>query len=276
MAFDESKPEGKMKEVIGVIGLGVVGSAVADCFKAAGYPVAGYDKFKNIGSLGEVVAHSDVCFVAVPTATDMDTGAQDLEPLMDVLARLDRLNFTAPIVIKCTVVPGTMDKLKKMFPFLTLLHQPEFLTEANAKKDFMDQDCLLLSGPNAGAADIVLRVYREALPKARSIWVTDYKATELAKYIHNCFLAVKVAVMNEFYDYAVAIGTDYDSAVKMAATQGRIGESHLRVPGPDGKRGFGGMCFPKDTLALVSSDGGSFLSIITRAILSNKSIRGQE
>jgi UDPglucose 6-dehydrogenase len=263
------------QECIGVIGLGVVGGAVAECFKTAGFPVIGFDKFKNIGSLGEIVAHSDVCFIAVPTATDESTGIQDLSPLIDVLGRLDRFNYNGPVVIKCTVLPGTIGQLKKRFPFLTLLHNPEFLTEANAKEDFKNQPCILLSGPNAGAAEIVKRLFRDAFPKAEFLWFSDYKTTELAKYIHNCFLAVKVAFMNEMYDYAKSIDANYNDAVQAAVTQGRIGSSHLMVPGPDGKRGFGGMCFPKDTLALASSQGGSFLSILSRAILSNKSIRGQ-
>jgi UDPglucose 6-dehydrogenase len=255
---------------VGVIGCGVVGSAVAACFGKK-FPIVQYDKFKNIGSMAEIIGYADMTFVCVPTPTT-DDWKQNLEPLTDVLMRLQTLKFKGPVVVKCTVVPGTMDRMQKNFPDLRLVHNPEFLTEAKARTDFEKQTMVLLSG-KAGDVQEVLDAYRRALNGTASAWFSDFKTTELAKYIHNCLLATKVAFLNEMYDYADAIGTKYDDAVKAAISQGVIGESHTRVPGPDGKRGFGGMCFPKDTKALWNSKGGSLLSILGAAIESNDVIR---
>lgn len=258
---------------IGVIGCGVVGGAVADCFEKK-FPVVRYDKFKNIGAMADIVAYADMAFVCVPTPTG-DDGKQDLLPLEDVLFRLCVLNYLNPVIVKCTIVPGTMDKMKKRFPTLDLVHNPEFLTESKAKTDFENQSQVLLSGPNAISLGTVMDAFRAALPKAEIRWFADWKVTELAKYVHNCFLATKVAFMNEIFDYAGAIGVNYGFAVEAAISQGVIGSSHTKVPGPDGKRGFGGMCFPKDTKALYNSEHGHLLSILGTAIESNFSVRGE-
>jgi UDPglucose 6-dehydrogenase len=254
---------------VGVIGCGVVGSAVADCF-GAHFGIIRYDKFKEVGTLAAVVAYADMVFVCVPTETV--EGMQNLEPLQDVLTRLTALKFRGPVVVKCTVVPGTMDRMQAAFPDLILVHNPEFLTEANARKDFVNQNVVLISG-EVHASDLVKVAYRKALPRATIQWYSDFKVTELGKYVHNCFLATKVAFMNEIYDYAKSIGAQYELVAAAACSQGVIGTSHMKVPGPDGKRGYGGMCFPKDTTALVNSVYGGKLSIIQAVIKSNDKIR---
>ncbi len=256
-----------MKAVIGIVGFGVVGSAVAAAFGEAGHPIVVYDKFKHMGSLADVIAKADMVFVCVPTLNYHD-GRQDLRPLVDVLTRMSALHYMNPTVVKCSVVPGTMDKMRQQFRTMSLVHNPEFLTEKNAVNDFKDQKEILISSPDLAAAGFVMAVYHAAFPDAQVIMDSDFKTTELAKYIHNVTLATKVALMNEFYNHAQMIGANYDIAVQAAIGQGVIGESHTKVPGPDGKFGFGGMCFPKDTEALAYAAAGR-MPILDAVIESN-------
>lgn len=255
---------------IGVIGCGVVGTAVGDCFRNKGFSVYRYDKFKHVGKFAEVASNADVIFVCVPTPT---IGfSQDLEPIHDVCSRLQEWGFKGAVVIKSTVVPGTMDKLQSIYIGLDLIHNPEFLTEANAATDFVKQTEVLLSGPDADKLGMVIDVYRSCLIGTPVRWFSDFKATELAKYIHNTFLATKVAFMNQMHDYAKAIGASYEHAISGAIGQGVIGASHTKIA-MDGKKGFGGMCFIKDTEALIESDNGELLTILASACIYNERIR---
>ncbi len=263
-----------MKAVIGVIGVGMVGGAISECVRAnSDLGLRQYDKFKDLGELSSLVADADIAFVSVPTLNCTD-GEQDLLPLTEVLSRLDKLNFSNPVVIKCTVVPGTMNILAKAHPFLSLVHCPEFLTERNANQDFMNQKEILFSTPNATTAEITRAFLKLMLPGAPIMYCSDFKTTELAKYIHNCLLATKVAFLNEMHNYAQMIGADYSGAVGCAVNQGVIGASHCQVPGPDGKFGFGGSCFPKDTEALAFVGAGR-LPILDAVIESNRKQRNK-
>jgi UDPglucose 6-dehydrogenase len=106
---------------------------------------------------------------------------------------------------------------------------------------------------------------------------TDIASASLAKYTINCFLASKVAFMNEIYDVAKATGIDYTELSELVTLDQRIGNSHMRVPGPDG-RGFAGGCFPKDTRALVqyARKMGKDMSILEQAIISNNIIKTKQ
>ena len=81
---------------------------------------------------------------------------------------------------------------------------------------------------------------------------TNYETAEMIKYMNNCFFATKVSFLNEMYQIADACGVDWDVAVEGFVRDGRVGHSHMSVPGPDGKFGFGGSCFPKDIQAMIN------------------------
>ena len=256
---------------VGIIGVGMVGGAIkAVIEEQGGFKLASYDKYKAIGKFEDVL-DSEICFVSVPTPTD--AFLQDLRPLIDVLLNLSAANYAGLIVVKCTVLPGTMGRLAGLHSQLKIMHNPEFLTERNAMHDFKSQSHVLLSCPDTAAGSIAVEFYNKLLPKAMIALYSDYKTTELAKYLHNCFLATKVSFMNEFYDVCQKLGADYDLVSGAAKSQGMIGLSHLMVPGPDGQRGFGGSCFPKDTSALAGSLPPEYLSILRAAMSSNRKVR---
>lgn len=257
---------------VGVIGVGFVGGSVMAACMKANLKVIAFDKYRKVGTMQDV-CEADVIFVAVPTPTS--DNIQDLSAIREVLSGLEANSYRGPIIIKSTVLPGTCDMLAAAYPNLKLIHNPEFLTERNAKQDFLDQKATPVSCKDGASIQLVCDLFAKIVPNSHVTVYHDYKSTELGKYIHNAFLATKVAFMNQMYLLCKDLGTDYDNAVNVAIEQGVIGASHTKVPGPDGQLGFGGSCFPKDTEALLHSGSTvpKTLSILNEAVNFNKTIR---
>lgn len=246
-----------MKLKIGIIGKGFVGSAVEFGFSAqtgGNSEIRIYDKdsSKATHSLHETVNESDYIFLSVPTPAKID-GSNDLSILESVLYDIDAVNERIDniILIRSTVIPGTTNRLQKMYPKLNLVFNPEFLTERSAKFDFINQSRVILGG-NSYVTAAVAALYRLRFGSSLSIIETTYETAELIKYMNNCYFATKVSFMNEMKLIADTINADWDMAVEGFVRDGRIGHSHLNVPGPDGKAGFGGSCFPKDIQAMIA------------------------
>lgn len=251
---------------LGFIGVGVVGGAIYRFFKKNGVECYAYDKFKReeFDQLSEVLT-SDIIFVSVPTATRKN-GEQDLGPLSEVLSMLSEAECKARVVVKCTVLPGTMDALDAAHGNLRLVHSPEFLTAANPDLDFETSHAHLFSSSNRSSLVDVAMFFDNYFQGTSIFMSNSFRATEMAKYIHNCFLASKVSFFNDMYEACEKIGVNFDEATKMTAAVGGIGQSHFQVPGPDGQKGFGGMCFPKDTSAWIAfADRNGFQARIVNA-----------
>lgn len=237
---------------VGVIGIGCIGSAFLKALKQKGFDAVGFDKFKpEYQNTALDLLDTDIIFLCLPTPTVY--GEQDLSALYDVCATLESECFLKPIVIRSTILPGTTNRLSAIHKGLRLVHCPEFLTEKNAFHDLMNQSAVLIGGQEGAVVDQVSafwRMFDENIPILTALPIE----TELAKYFHNCFLAIKVTFANEMYDMAEKIGASYDKVKLLTQAQGKIGLSHLRVPNDDGlrgpQRGWGGLCFPKDTTAL--------------------------
>tara|TARA_Y100001963_G_scaffold103537_1_gene142510 strand:- start:736 stop:1416 length:681 start_codon:yes stop_codon:yes gene_type:complete len=154
------------------------------------------------------------------------------------------------IIIKSTVPPGTTEKLNEEYPLFDIVFNPEFLTEANFIEDFKNQDRIIIGGPRP-ATTKVRQLFSKAFPQVHII-KTSSTIAEMVKYMTNTFLATKVSFANEIYQICERLGVDYDKVVEYSTLDERLGKSHWAVPGPDGKLGFGGSCFPKDINALIS------------------------
>jgi len=246
----------KLKTNIGVIGNGFVGNAVRFAFSpqtGCEATVRVYDKVesKSLNTLEETVNKSDIIFVSVPTPSNSD-GSIHIGILESVLSDISLVHDGNDniILIRSTIVPGTTRKLQEKFTNLNLVFNPEFLTERSAKFDFINQARVILGGDEK-LTKKVGKLYNDRFGDSLSILHMKYETAEMIKYMNNCFFATKVSFMNDMYEVASKCGVEWDMAVDGFVGDGRIGHTHLAVPGPDGKRGFGGVCFPKDVRAFL-------------------------
>jgi UDPglucose 6-dehydrogenase len=231
---------------VGIIGNGFVGESQAYAFAAVSdVRIFDINPLKATHTLNEV-HDCDFVFVCVPTPM-RSSGEQDLSYIESVFQN----SKTGPIyIIKSTVLPGTTNELQTKYPDLNIVFNPEFLTERNAKLDVLNQSRIILGG-DVHITKKVEELYSIRFMNKHFIH-TDSSTAELIKYMNNTFLATKVSIMNEFYRLSNALGANWNDALHGFASDGRISESHLQVPGPDGKFGYGGTCFPKDVNAIIN------------------------
>ena len=237
---------------IGIIGQGYVGSAIKIGFEPY-YELETYDKYnvdKSSCSLEKLVNICDVIFVCVPTPMDED-GSCNTDIVEGVIDDIHKLTLEDKIVvIKSTVSPGTTDRLNKKYKKISVIFNPEFLTEANFIEDFKNQTRIILGGTRKGTNKL-RQIYGYVFPKAHII-KTGSKTAEMVKYMTNTYLATKVSFANEIYQVCEKLKIDYDKVVEYATLDERLGYSHWSVPGHDEDLGFGGHCLPKDLEALIS------------------------
>jgi len=240
---------------IGIVGNGFVGSSVAFGFSPqtgcdAEIKIYDKDESKSTHSLVETL-ESDFIFVSVPTPSNSD-GSINLDIIYDCFHEMSMLNKRKDnvILLRSTVVPGTTRALKNKFRNLNIVFNPEFLTERSAKFDFINQSRFILGGKQSDV-EKVAKLYTDRFGTTTPVIKTNYETAEMIKYMNNCYFATKVSFMNEMYQIADACGVDWGMAVDGFIRDGRIGHSHLAVPGPDGRFGFGGSCFPKDIQAMI-------------------------
>lgn len=239
--------------MIGIIGQGFVGNAVYQKFSSF-YEVFTYDldKDKCNSSLSDVIFRCETIFVCVPTPMKKD-GSCDTSIIESILGEVDLLvdNIEAKrtIIIKSTIPPGTTARFNNRYESLSIVFNPEFLTERNAVADFENQDRIIIGGPRPTTTE-VKTVFSKVFPKAHII-KTDSTHAEMVKYTTNTFLATKISFANEIYQLCGKLNIDYDKVIEYATLDDRLGDSHWGVPGHDGDLGFGGHCFPKDLAALL-------------------------
>ena len=262
----------EMKKIVGIVGNGFVGESQAFAFSPTNeIRIYDVDPLKSTHTKEET-HQSDFIFVCVPTPMDMG-GKQDLSYIERVFEEAKE----GPIyIIKSTVLPGTTEMLQRRYPHLNIIFSPEFLTERTAKLDMLTQARVIFGG------DEVLTKRVEELFSGRFMnrhYIhTDSKTAEFIKYMNNTFFATKVSIMNEYYRLAQLVGVNWDDALYGFASDGRVGDSHLHVPGPDGKVGFGGTCFPKDINALMSmaNDVGVNMNVLEATWKTNLEVRPEQ
>ena len=242
---------------IGIVGFGFVGKAIAYGFNTHA-EIFTYDKYGDCThTLEETVENSDIIFVCVPTPMNED-GTQDLSNMDDAIEAIHKCAGMNPkiIIIKSTVLPGTVRIYQENNPIHTFVFNPEFLTERVAKLDFINQNRIILGFEQDAFETVseeiktVVDIYRTRFPHT-PMYVTNFETAELIKYMCNTFFAVKLSFLNEMYDVADKLNIDFDELICMFLADNRIGNSHTDVPGHDGMRGWGGKCFPKDIAAFI-------------------------
>ena len=240
---------------IGIIGRGFVGSAIEFGFSPStgcDAEVRVYDKdpSRSLNTLADTVNKSDFLFVSVPTPASTG-GSINLDIVYSIMSEINEIsNRDNIIILRSTVVPGTTETLQGRFPKLNIVFSPEFLTERSAKADFINQARFIIGGKEANT-NKVANLFKWRFGKNIPTVETTFETAELIKYMNNCFFATKVSFMNEMRLISDACGANWDEAVEGFVRDGRVVHSHVAVPGPDGKRGFGGSCFPKDVQAMI-------------------------
>jgi len=237
------------KITVGQIGKGFVGGALCKSFEKKGVDTIVYDKFQKIGTIEDVV-ECDIVFLCLPTPFMKDHGF-DLGAIRESLDALRKKKFDGLCVIKSTIEPGVTSRLASEYS-LNIAHNPEFLTERTAFDDFHNQAHIVLGKVyDSDLFDFLILFYKNLYPKAKLSVCTSYES-EAMKLFCNNFYAAKVMIFNEFYSLCEKLNINYDEVKSLMLENGWINEMHTSVPGPDGKVGFGGNCFIKDTHALVN------------------------
>ena len=269
-----------MSYKIGIVGRGFVGGSMyenfKDCFEVASWDVD--ETKRTVNSFETFVEWSDIIFVCVPTPMK-ESGQCDISIVEGVVANIAKVDRRKYVVIKSTITPGTTEKLAEAHN-MVIGFNPEFLTEANAYNDFRNQPLIIIGADDSGLGTIMTQIYYEFNAKVdgRSHVVQrTTKEAELFKYLANCFLATKVIFANEFKKLCDKIDVEYGRIAEIAVLDKRLGHTHWRVPGPDGKYGFGGSCFPKDTSALLhfADENEVALWLLTEATYINDDVRGE-
>ena len=193
----------------------------------------------------------NIVFICVPTPSK-PSGECHTNIVSDVIDQLNSLDESPYIIVKSTVPVGFCEAHGVNF-------MPEFLTEKNWREDFYNNEDWILGvhdTKDKNISEMVKHLFKNAqkenkLKNPPFLYITDTKTAELCKYARNCFLATKVSFFNEIYDFCESKNMDFESLKELTCLDSRVGESHTQVPGHDGKKGFGGTCFPKDISSLA-------------------------
>ena len=290
---------------ITMVGTGYVGLVSGTCFSEFGFNVCCVDKdqekisnlnkdmvpiyepgledlIKKNKSAGRLtfsndidgnVRKSDIIFIAVGTPSRRGDGHADLSYVYQAAEQIGKkIDGYTVVVTKSTVPVGTglevKNIIKKVNPNadFDVISNPEFLREGNAIQDFMRPDRVVVGFESEKAKKIIASLYKPLFLIETPILFTDLKTAELIKYSANAFLALKISYINQMADLCEKIGADVHDVAKGIGLDKRIGNKFLH-PGP----GYGGSCFPKDTVALVktANQNNSDISIVDTVVKYN-------
>ena len=238
---------------MGIVGHGFVGKAVEYGFYHTMVEHFLVDPNYDT-SLDDLIKWTpQVVFVCAPTPQNSETGFVDSSIVEDAVLKLMH-HTNAFVVVKSTVTPDIIDRLyNSMDPrdFDRFVYNPEFLTEKSACEDFVNAEYHVFGG-TASACDEISQIY-DVFSNCKSDKYYRMSGCEASfvKYATNAFLATKLTFFNQLRDLVDGFDCSYNIITRAMGADDRVGIKHTRVPGPDKKRGFGGACLPKDTMALL-------------------------
>jgi len=199
---------------------------------------------------------SDFIFIGVPTPMNMsDNGKIDTTIIDSVVDQIASFDYKGIVISKSTVIPSHLDYMSKKYPDLRLCMSPEYLIDANPIEAFIEEPMIVVGSNREEDAQSVLDLFRDySICKATQFFKCDLISAGVLKYMENCFLALKVTFMNQMYDIHQLSGSadSWDDLVRIFHGDPRMGNSHGKVPGPDGDRWWGGKCFIKDINAMIN------------------------
>ena len=265
-----------MKKVkVGIVGYGFVGKATAKGFSKNTElflvdPLLG----TNLSDLKDF--SPEFIFICLPTPMKKD-GSQDFTLVKEVFMDLLSNKVSSTIILKSTVIPSNIKIVDNLIE--DYIYNPEFLREKHAEEDFINSNMIILGGSKNNQEKVKNLYENHSICKTKNYVLTDKITASLIKYSINSFLASKVIFFNELRDLFNSSGAeeDWDTFTNVLAMDKRIGNSHMDVPGHDGRLGFGGACFTKDTAALIkySQSLEKELTLLKKAIEINNNIRSK-
>lgn len=260
---------------IGIIGIGVVGGAMYNFFKNKINLIA-YDKYRKDKFISnfEDLMSTDIIFFCLPTPFNSKTNEYDKTAIYETCEKMR--NYKGVIVIKSTIEPETTQQLCEKYN-LNFVHNPEFLSAKTALEDFKYQNHIVLGKGKTCDDDSfnkIKKFYQYYFPKAK-ISICSSTESEFMKIGVNCFYATKIQFFNEIYTLCQKNGTNYDIIKNLMISNDWINPMHTNVPGTDGKLSYGGMCFPKDTNALLQymKKYNSYNNVLESVILERNKMR---
>lgn len=225
---------------VGIVGCGFVGGALKAWLEAHNKDVKILVSDPPKG-MNDDLSEIDIAFLQIHVPTEED-GTQDLTLMKQLIRGLPNV----PIFVRTTILPGTSDMLSKETGH-QVCYMPEFLTERTHIEDFEKQTMVF-----TGAVAMLKAIFR-----GKKFAVMSPLEAELTKYIHNVFGAYKVTYFNAAKEFVEKMGGNWNNVHTGILLSGYINDTHTFVPGPDGKFGYGGKCFPKDVNAFANLTKGT-------------------
>ena len=260
---------------IGIIGFGFVGKALHYGLKEDVNSIEIDPKLNT--NIEDLKNHKpDIVFICLPTPMN-DDGSQNIDIVNNVISEINKFDSNLLIVVKSTILPKYVEEISKICKNLVI--NPEFLRENYAEEDFINSEIIIFGGEEENCKKLSSFYTNHTNCICKEHIITDDKSASLIKYTINSFLALKVIFFNEMKSVFKNLNTEteWSDFINALSKDKRIGSTHMNVPGPDGRYGFGGPCFPKDVSALVeySEEIGHELSLLKKANAINNNIRAQ-
>jgi UDPglucose 6-dehydrogenase len=221
-----------------------------------------YDKYQNLNSFEELSSCKFI-FISVPTPFDCKSDLVDLSAINESLKKLSKLKYKGIVIIKSTIPPKTTDIYLESYNF-NIIFNPEFLRESTTpNEDFENQDIVVIGTSSKSVFTDVKEMFSNVLVPHAKYYHTSTREAEMIKTAQNTMLASRVALANMIYDACERNNVDYQKVRQIAFDNFEILGPHMtQVPGPDGNRGFGGKCLPKDIRAFSTVYSSDLLNSI--------------
>ncbi len=258
---------------VGIVGYGFVGKALENGIDDSVSTLKIDPKLNN--SIKDLVPFQpNIIFICVPTPLCEDLSL-DASIVHSVVDEILEHNIDCLIVLKSTILPNHLEKISQRLK--RFIYNPEFLREKHANEDFLNSNLIVFGGDQKDIDEIKDFYIERTKCICKTYVETDYVTASLIKYTINSYLATKVSFFNELKKIFVEANTNdsWENFIRYLQKDSRLGNSHMSVPGHDGKEGFGGACLPKDSIALFNfyKENNLDFKVLKSAIEVNNTIR---
>tara|TARA_B000000565_G_C23700101_1_gene345399 strand:- start:44 stop:889 length:846 start_codon:yes stop_codon:yes gene_type:complete len=258
---------------VGIVGYGFVGKALENGIDGS-VSILNIDPKLKTSIKDLVTFQPDIIFICVPTPLCEDLSL-DASIVHSVVDEILEYNIDSLIVLKSTILPNHLEKISQRLN--RFIYNPEFLREKHANEDFLNSNLIVFGGEQKDIDEIKDFYIERTKCICKTYVETDLVTASLIKYTINSYLATKVSFFNEIKKIFVEANSNdsWENFIRYLQKDSRLGNSHMSVPGHDGKEGFGGACLPKDSLALLNfyKENNLDFKVLKSALYVNNTIR---